>query len=376
MIYFDNAATTGTKPQQVISAVEHTLKRLSANPGRSGHTLSQEAAMAVYRVREKTADFFGATGAEKVIFTANCTQAINTVIKGLLKSGDRVVTSDLEHNAVMRPLRKVGAKIHTARVSLGDPEATLDAFDRLITEDTRLCICTGASNVTGTLLPINRIGKICRARGVPFAVDAAQTAGVFPINMTDMCIDYLCIAPHKGLYAPMGTGILIAEGPLYSTLIEGGTGTDSASPTQPLTYPEGFESGTVNLAGIVGIGAGIDFVCKRGIYRIQSHESRLTLTLFKGLSRLDNIILYTPSPTEAPCAPVLSFNVRGIPSGEAAAILDKKGFALRSGLHCAPTAHSRLGTLDTGTIRFCPSVYSTEGEVAFLLNVLKNLKKL
>lgn len=374
MIYFDNAATTNPKPPQVVNAVRNTLVKLSANPGRSGHTLSQNAAVALYSVREKVADFFGCSGAERVIFTPNCTTAINMVLKGILKRGDRVVTSDLEHNAVMRPLRKTGAHIETATVSFTDPDSTYKAFENLIDADTKLVICTAASNVTGTLIPIDKIGHLCRKHGVLFAVDAAQAAGVFPLNMRDMCIDFLCIAPHKGLYAPMGTGILIAEKPLVDTLIEGGTGTDSASLTQPLTYPEGFESGTVNLSGIAGVSAGIDFVKKSGIYRMYSHEIRLSDMLYKGLEKMDNITLYTPAPTAVPSAPVFSFNVTGMPSGEAAAILDSKGIALRAGLHCAPTAHKRLSTSDSGTLRFAPSVFNTKEEVAFLLNVLKNIK--
>ena len=374
MIYFDNAATTNPKPPLVINMVKNSLINLSANPGRSGHSLSQEAAAALYKVREKVADFFGATGSENVIFTPNCTTAINTVIKGILKHGDRVVTSDLEHNAVMRPLRKTGAHIETAKVSFTDPDLTFKSFERLINGDTKLVICTAASNVTGTLLPIQKIGHLCKKHGVLFAVDAAQTAGVIPINMRDMCVDFLCVAPHKGLYAPMGTGILIAEKPLHDTLIEGGTGSNSASLTQPLIYPEGFESGTVNLSGILGIGAGIDFVKKCGTYRLYSHEIKLSDMLYKGLERMGNITLYTPAPTAVPSAPVFSFNIKGLPSGEAAAILDPKGIAVRAGLHCAPTAHKRLSTSDSGTVRFAPSVFNTKDEVVFLLNVLKNIK--
>lgn len=374
MIYFDNAATTNPKPSPVINTVKNTLLRLSANPGRSGHALSQEAAAALYGAREKVADFFSCSGSERVIFTPSCTVAINTVLKGLLNRGDRVVTSDLEHNAVMRPLRKTGAQIAIAKVSFESPDNTFRSFEELVDANTKLVICTAASNVTGTLLPIDRIGRLCKKHGVLFAVDAAQAAGVVPINMRDMCIDFLCVAPHKGLYAPMGTGILIAEQALGDTLIEGGTGSNSADLTQPLNYPEGFESGTVNLSGIAGIGAGIDFVNKRGFYKIYSHEMRLADMLYKGLAKTDKIILYTPSPNTVPSAPVISFNVSGLPSGETAALLDRKGIALRAGLHCAPTAHKRLGTSDSGTVRFAPSVFNTKEEVNFLLNALKNIK--
>ena len=233
MIYLDNAATTGKKPPEVIRAVDNALRIYSANPGRGGHKPSMSASAAVYSVRKKLADFFGASGPENVVFTMNCTHSINTVLKGVLKKGDHAVTSSLEHNAVVRPLVKTGAAFDVAAVSLTDDNLTLSEFERKIRPETRLVICTGASNVLGKTLPIGKIGALCRARGVLFAVDAAQTAGVLPINMREMNIDYLCIAPHKGLYAPMGVGVLICEQPIENTLIEGGTGTNSAETVQP-----------------------------------------------------------------------------------------------------------------------------------------------
>lgn len=376
MIYFDNAATGGKKPIQVIKATADALRHYSANPGRSGHSASQNTAFAIYKVREKLSDFFGGAGPERVIFTSGCTHSLNLVIKGTVKNGAKVVISDLEHNSVIRPLKKIGADINVARVSLDDMKKTLASFEALINGNTSLVICTAASNVTGTALPITEIGKLCKRYSVPFAVDAAQAAGILSINMKEMGIDYLCVAPHKGLYAPMGIGVLIANKSINTTIIEGGTGTDSVNPIQPLIFPEGFESGTVNVPGIMGLEAGLEFVKRLGVKKIHRHELQLTDRLYKGLRQNDDIILYTPSPAELGYAPVLSFNIKHMNSNEAAALLDRRGFALRAGLHCAPTAHQKLKTEEIGTVRFCPSVFNNEAEVNSLLHTLKNVKKL
>lgn len=375
MIYFDNAATTGRKPVGVIRAVDNALRVYSANPGRSGHKLSLSTASAVYGVRKKIADYFGASGAEKVIFTLNCTHSINCVIKGILKAGEHTVTSSLEHNSVIRPLIKTGANIDIARVSLYDDEETLNEFERLIRKDTRLVICTGASNVLGKILPIRKIGRLCREHGVLFAVDAAQTAGVLPINMREDCIDYLCIAPHKGLYAPMGIGVLICEGSIENTLIEGGTGTNSIEPFQPEYLPERLESGTLNVAGIMGASAGLDYVKSLGHNKIYKHELELCGYLYDELSRLDGIALYTPKPEYGLYAPLLSFNVIGKASGETAEYLSDRGIAVRAGLHCAPSAHKQIGTLENGAVRVSVAAFNTADEIKMLVKVLKSYIK-
>ena len=373
MIYLDNAATTGRKPQSVVRAVRNALERYSANPGRGGHTPSMNAASAVYSVREKVADFFGANGPESVVFTLNCTHSINAVIKGLLKKGDRVVTSSLEHNAVMRPLFKVGAEVDIARVSLTDDNLTLSEFERKIRPETKLVICTGASNVLGKALPIAKIGACCKERGIPFAVDAAQTAGVIPINMREMNIDYLSIASHKGLYAPMGTGILICNRYIENTIMEGGTGTNSAELVQPDFLPERLESGTVNVPGIIGISAGIDYVKHLGMQRLYTHELELTQKLWSALAEIPCVRLYTPKPYAGGYLPVLSFNVTGKTSAETAEILNKSGIAVRAGLHCAPTAHRQIGTIDTGTVRVSPAAFNTSYDIAAAASVIKNV---
>ena len=364
MIYLDNAATTYPKPQSVIKAVDDALKK-SANPGRSGHTLSQSTAISVYEVREKLKDMFSAPAVENVVFTLNCTHAINYVLKGLIKSGDRIVTSSFEHNAVMRPLEKLkkqGVHVDIAEAYPDDKEATVRSFSRLINTNTKLVICTAASNVIGLKMPIKEIGMMCKQFGISFCVDAAQLAGVCDINMKECNIDYLCIAAHKGLYAPMGTGVLITKDNRLDTIIEGGTGTASIMLDQPNDLPEMLESGTINVPGIIGLGAGIDFVKSKGFDKIYNHEMGLVKRLYKQLKSTPGVKLYTPEPDDN-YAPVLSFNINGLNSVDSASKLNSLGFATRAGLHCAPFAHKRIGTIESGTVRICPSVFTSGQDI-------------
>lgn len=364
MIYLDNAATTYPKPQSVIKAVDDALKK-SANPGRSGHNLSQSTAISVYEVREKLKDMFSAPSVENVVFTLNCTHAINYVLKGLIKSGDRIVTSSFEHNAVMRPLEKLkkqGVHIDIAEAYPDDKEATVRSFSRLINTNTKLVICTAASNVIGLKMPIKEIGMMCKQFGISFCVDAAQLAGVCDINMKECNIDYLCIAAHKGLYAPMGTGVLITKDNRLDTIIEGGTGTASIMLDQPNDLPEMLESGTINVPGIIGLGAGIDFVKSKGFDKIYNHEMGLVKRLYKQLKSTPGVKLYTPEPDDN-YAPVLSFNINGLNSVDSASKLNSLGFATRAGLHCAPFAHKRIGTIESGTVRICPSVFTSGQDI-------------
>lgn len=378
MIYFDNAATTGVKPIEVQNAVQKALKEYSVNPGRGGYNASVMCSEMIYNTRKKLSDFFNANAPERVIFTPNCTTALNTVIKGICRPGDHILTSSLEHNAVARPLyklEKAGADIDYAEVIFGDRDATVRSFERLIRPDTRLVICTHASNVTGEVLPIKEIGKICAERGVPFAVDAAQTAGVLDIDMLKMKIDYLCIAPHKGLYAPMGTGVLIALGKIPETLTEGGTGSMSISYEQPEDYPERFESGTLNVPGIIGISAGLDFVNKRKRDNIYRHELGIMQYIYDRFNSIRGVQLYTNRPEYGRFVPTLSFNIRDKDSTSVASMLAEAGIAVRAGLHCAPMAHRRIGTVDSGTVRICLSAFNNLKEADIFINTVKNFTK-
>ncbi len=378
MIYFDNAATGGVKPPNVIKAVNEAITQYSFNPGRSGYKESLKTAEKIFNVRQKVAEFFGSKSPEKVIFTLNCTQSINMVLKGVLKKGDHIIVSSLEHNAVMRPLKKMGISFDVAEVSLTDNSLTVERFREKIKPHTRMIFCTAASNVWGKILPLEKIGALAKERGILFGVDAAQGGGIVDINVEKMHIDFLCVAPHKGLYAPMGVGILILRKPLFNTLIEGGTGTNSLELVQPKNPPERYESGTVNVVGIMGIGGGVDFINSVGREKIYRHEMELIGQIYKAFKINKNIILYTPYPKMGEYAPVLSFNVKGENSNETAAFLAQNDVAVRGGYHCAPFAHTQMGTISSGAVRISLSAFNNETQVMRLLRLLKeekNLKK-
>ena len=379
MIYLDNAATTAIKPVSVRHAMQEAMTNYSANPGRGGYALSMDTAEMVYGCRERAARMFGLGQAEGVVFTQNCTHALNFAIKGLMPAGGKAVVSSLEHNAVMRPLtamRQQGVRTDTAEVIFGDDDATFRSFERLIDADTNVVICTHASNVCGLVLPIGRIGRLCRQRGIPFIVDAAQSAGMIPIDMTQMCIDCLCMPGHKGLYGPPGTGMLLTGRTIPQTVIEGGTGTFSIDFNQPENLPERLESGTINTVGIAGLSAGLAFVEQKGIGRIHDYEIGLLQELYDGLRSIREVVLYMDRPSVSHFSPVLSFTVEGMPSEQVGEELAQAGFAVRAGLHCAPTAHRRLGTLEQGTVRVSPSVFSRREHIrAFCAQMKKIVKK-
>ena len=374
MIYFDNAATTAKKPQEVINAVINSFKNYSANPGRSGYKLSTVTSDKVFKVRQKIADFFGADGPENVVFTLNCTQSINTVLKGVLRKGDHIVVSSLEHNAVMRPLKKMGITYSVAEVSLYDNEITFKNFEKAIKPNTKMIFCTGASNVCGRLLPIEKIGELCKNKRILFGVDAAQIAGVIPINMKKMNIDFLCVAAHKGLYAPMGLGILICRKSIPETLIEGGTGTNSLNLLQPNEMPERLESGTVNVPAIIGVGAGIDFISKHGIEKLYLKEMQMMQYIYKSFLKNNRIELYTPLPLFWEYVPLISFNFIDVNSNEVAKLLDENNISVRAGYHCAPLAHKVIGTLEKGAVRVSLSAFNTSAEVDAFLRILNEEK--
>lgn len=377
MIYLDNAATTFPKPQKVLEAMRYASRTLGANPGRSGHAMSMAAAEEVYRARKLLADFFHCDGAECVVFTLNCTHAINLVLKGMLRGGDHVVTSCLEHNAVMRPLYALaekGVSVTEVPVTPGNNDVTVNQFRQALRPNTRLVVCTQASNVLGVRLPVERLAALAHEYGIPILVDCAQSAGVVPIDLTDSGIDFLCMPGHKGLYGPMGTGVLITrKGEQLRPLIEGGTGTSSFSYAQPLEMPEHLESGTPNLPGIAGLRAGVQFVQQKGIATIFRHEMALVQFLYDQLSADPRVALYTERPTESHFVPVLSFNLRDVPSEEVGKRLSDAGIAVRAGLHCAPAAHRFLGTMEQGTVRVCPSAFTSGEEVRRLVATVRRI---
>lgn len=374
MIYLDNAATTGKKPQAVINAVENALKNFSANPGRGGHSAAIKAAEQIYKIRQKTASYFGAESEASVCFTYNCTTAVNTVLKGILNRGDHVIVSSLEHNAVMRPIHSLyaekGVEFDIARVNIFEPDSCLLEIKKLVKKNTKLVFVTHASNVTGTVLPIKKIGAFCKENNILFAVDAAQSAGHINIDMKSMGIDYLCIAPHKGLYAPMGIGVLIAEKEIEKVLIEGGTGVNSRSMLQPEALPERIESGTVNLPAIFGLGAGIDFVSDKAVIKRIKNEEKLIKYAAELLCKIPTII-YGNYNENTLFAPVLSFNLHGVESEQIADYLSRNNIAVRGGLQCVPFAHKTLGTSEQGTVRISTSVYNSAEDIEKLCFFVK-----
>ena len=375
MIYLDNGATSFPKPLSVRQNVDISLKKFSANPGRSGHSLSLRAAKEIFECRKRLKELFNVNSEEEIIFTENCTMALNTVIFGLLNEGDHVLISSMEHNSVTRPLESLkdkGVTYSTFDYSYDDNE-TVDNVRNLIKSETKLVICTHASNVFGFRFPIERICALCHAYGILFCVDSAQSAGVFDIDVGTNQYDFVCMSGHKSLYGPMGTGVLILNNRNLKPLLYGGTGTESVKKSQPEGLPEKFESGTQNMNGISGLKAGVDFVKNRGIKNIYNHEYKLAKRLFNGLANNRKVITYNKSFDYGKVAPVVSFNIDGVYSEDLVAKLNKYGIMTRGGLHCSPLAHTTMNTIENGTVRVVPGAFNTINDINYLLNVIRKL---
>ncbi len=376
MIYLDNAATSYPKPQSVINAVKNSFINYGANPGRSGHKLSVKTAGEIYETRELLSEFFDGYGGEYVSFTVNCTQALNTAIKGILNKGDHVVISSFEHNSVVRPIHALSEKglIAYSVFDVSDNiEETLDNFKKSIQNNTKLCVVTAVSNVFGRILPLEKMGEIAHKSGVLFFVDGAQGAGIVPLSMKKMHIDCLCVPGHKGLLGPMGTGALLHNGLDFSPLIQGGTGSRSFDLSQPAEYPDRLESGTLNVPGICGLKQGVKAVDSIGVSNIFKEETRICNEIFNGLKNIGGVKLYEEKRTGSTYAPVLSFNVGTRHSEEVSAILDKNFVAVRGGFHCAPLAHDFMGTKSGGTVRISPSFKTSKKDINILLNLIRKI---
>ncbi|MBR2284647.1 MAG: aminotransferase class V-fold PLP-dependent enzyme [Ruminococcus sp.] len=378
MINFDNAATTFPKPATVRYAAANATERYG-NAGRGGHALSQSGSEMIYSVRETIGGMFGAEP-ENTVLTLNCTHSLNMAIKGIMHGGGHLLISSMEHNASARPAAAMAAE---GRISLSvfdvspDMQQTTENLRAALRSNTRAVVCTLASNVTGLVLPWREIGDICAKRGICFIADGAQTCGIKEIRLSDG-INILCSSGHKGLYGLTGTGFLLSDGafPIHP-VIEGGTGTNSSSLSQPELLPESLESGTLNIIGAATLKAGAEFVKSRGIDNILAHEDRICRRFISELSQDSRITIYRPSGAD--CVPVVSFNISGIPPERAAGYLSDRGYCLRAGLHCAPLAHRTIGTLGsgvpvTGTIRFSPSVFSREEDAVRLARVIRGMK--
>jgi len=368
IIYLDNAATSWPKPDETWQAMEYFMQNVGANPGRSGHPLSIQAGRIVLDGREAVAELFGVHNPLRIIFTRNATEALNVALYGLLRSGDHVVTSSMEHNSVMRPLRDLEQRGVQVTVMQCSPTGTLDpqALEEAVKENTRLVVITHASNVTGTLMPLAEIGDIARRIGVAFCVDAAQTAGAYPIDVEQMKVDLLAFTGHKSLYGPQGTGGLYIRDGFEKQLVplmRGGTGSRSESQEQPDFLPDKYESGTLNTIGIAGLGAGVRFVLGKGVAEIREKESSLTSRLLEGLKAVPGVICYECGDTDKQIA-VVSFNIRDLTPSEVAMALDEEFHIMsRPGLHCAPGAHRTMGTFPQGTVRLSASYFTTQEHI-------------
>ena len=408
-VYLDNAATSFPKPESVYVAVDKAMREACGNPGRSGHKLSLSAGRIVDEARMLCARLFNAQSPETIIFTNNTTTALNIAIKGFLNSGDHVITSSLEHNSVSRPLN------HMAPDGINVTKIPTDLFRGLGADDiaaavqpnTKLVVCTHISNVTGTVNDIASIGSYCREKGIAFLVDAAQSAGVKPIDAQQMKIDMIAFPGHKGLFGPQGTGgLYIRPGLELGTIIQGGTGSVSESLRQPESSPEKYESGTLNTPGLAGLAAGIRFILETGIEQIDKRETHLVNRLIEGICAIDSVSIIGPDAIgqgavgqgnigqgnigqcvieQGIIGPggaksrgnVVSVRIESISVPDAAVIMDTAfNIAVRGGLHCASDAHRSAGTLETGgTIRISPNYFNSEADIDYCLAALESCAK-
>lgn len=365
MIYLDNASTTLIKPPSVSAAILEAMQTLG-NTARGAHGYSIGAAGAIYEARVKLAQLFNCQRPDHVVFTANVTQSLNTAINGVLSAGDHVVSTDLEHNSVLRPLYRLqeeqGVEVDFVPADrLGNID--YDDFARLIKPNTKAIVCTHASNLTGNMTDIGRIGEIARANGVLLIVDAAQTAGSRPIDMQALGIDILCFTGHKGLMGPQGTGgMCIREGVKIRPFIVGGTGVQTYSRTQPERLPTLLEAGTLNGHGIAGLSAAIDFINAAGSEHIEEKETLLTQRFYNGVRNIDRVTVYGDFSRDH--AQIVALNIGDLDSGEVAdTLFEAYGIAVRAGAHCAPRLHQALGTQAQGAVRFSFSYYNTIEEI-------------
>jgi cysteine desulfurase/selenocysteine lyase len=379
MIYFDNAATSWPKPPGVARAMVHFLNEVGANPGRSAHRLSVESARIVYAAREAVAELFNAPDPLRVVFGHNVTEALNLALCGLLRPGDHAITSSVEHNSVMRPLRALERQGVALTVVPCSPEGSLDPADveAALRPNTLMITLNHASNVVGTLLPVAAVGQIARQHGVLLLVDAAQTGGAYPVDVQADRIDLLAFTGHKSLYGPMGTGGLIIGERVDTSRLEplkrGGTGSRSEREEQPDFLPDMCESGTPNAVGLAGLAAGVRWVLERGVEAIRAHEVALTQRLIDGLHDIPGVTVYGGLDTNRQTATV-SFNIAGMPPSEVGLRLDEEhGILCRVGLHCAPAAHKTIGTFPGGTVRFGLGAFSTAEEVDAAVEALRSL---
>jgi cysteine desulfurase / selenocysteine lyase len=377
MIYLDNAATSFPKPESVYQAMDQFARQNLANPGRTSHKMALTAERAIHDARHRLNQLFGGQGPERFAFTLNCTDALNMAIKGVLRPGDHAITTNLEHNSISRPLRalELAGTISLTRV-VADAGGTVDpdAIKKALTSKTRLVAVTHASNVLGTVQPIAELGRIAKERDALLLVDAAQTAGVIPIDVQTIGIDLLAFPGHKSLLGPTGTGALyVRPGLNLKAWREGGTGGDSSSETQPSEWPFFLEGGTPNVLGIAGLLAGLEYVQERGPKAIHDHEMKLLTRLWQRLDQIPNVTFYGHRDPVRHVAAV-SFNCEGMSSTDLGNVLDTSfDIAIRPSMHCAPYIHRALGTFPEGAVRVSPGPFNTAEDIDRLADALAEI---
>lgn len=378
-VYLNNAATSWPKPERVYVAVDNYLRSFGASQGRGSFRRSREATGIIEECRLRLARLFNADDSFRFVFTKNCSEALNLAIKGLLKRGGHVITSSMEHNSVWRPLKTLEMKgvISLTQVLCNrQGEIDLNAVEGAFQPNTRLLVCTHASNVTGTLFPIAELAEIAHRHNAVILVDAAQTAGVYPIDIKAADLDLISFSGHKGLLGPQGTGALyISPRLVLEPLLEGGTGSSSLSPFQPEVLPDRFETGTPNGPGIAGLGAALDFILETGIEVIREKEEMLTGMILERLQEIPGIEVYGVCDPERQVA-VVSFNILDVNPEEVGTVLDEVfGIMVRTGLHCAPEAHKTIGTIERGTVRVSPGFFNTPEEIDCFIEAIREIAR-
>jgi cysteine desulfurase family protein len=379
MIYLDNAATSFPKPERVYDEMIRCMKEYCANPGRGGHDMSIQSGRAVFEAREAVARFFNIDNPMQIVFTKNATEALNIAIKGVLQKGDHVVTTSMEHNSVIRPLKALESDdVITLTIVKGNEFGEIDPEDirRSIKGNTKLIVCTLSSNVNGIIMPLAQIGRIAEEKGVLFLVDASQGAGSIKLDVKEIRADMLAFPGHKGLLGFQGTGgLYVNEKVKINPIMQGGTGSNSEKYHQPEFFPDLLESGTLNTPGLVGLKHGIGFIESFGIDNVNTYKHMLTKRLYEGIADIKGIMVYS-KPDKEKNSGIIAFNFIDIESSQVSYILDKNyGIASRAGLHCAPLAHETIGTKSTGTVRLSVGCFNCVEEIDITVNSLIELSK-
>lgn len=377
MIYLDNAATTMKKPQCVVDAVAQALCCVG-NAGRGVHEAALDASRIIYDTRVKLAELFHAENPRQIAFTANSTESLNIAIKGILNPGDHVITTELEHNSVLRPLYEMEEKGVELTIIKSDRLGRLvyDDFEKNIRPETKAIVCTHGSNLTGNLVDLQKVGNIARRHGVLLVVDASQTAGIYPIDVQKMQIDILCFTGHKGLLGPQGTGgLYVREGVAVRPLLSGGSGVQTYLRHHPAEMPTALEAGTMNTHGLAGLRAAVKYLTETGIDQIREKELELMQVFYMKVREIPGVTVYGDFETKERC-PIVTLNIRDYDSSEVSdALAMEYGIFTRPGAHCAPLMHQALGTVEQGAVRFSFSHFNTMDEILQAASAIKELAK-